>query len=377
MAATSIIVDHGQYRIEYSRNPDFEQIRLDWDALASQHQPECFLAWNWISCWLKTYSPECLVVSAYHDDRLVAMGLFVECCERRHRFVVSRQLLLHQTGDPQLDQIWIEYNGFVSDPEHRMQAINACLNVLLREESWNEIVLSMMRRSDTEALNIDNARLRKVREAPCFAVDLAALRESGTNYLDSLSANSRYQIRRSTRLLESEYGELKLEPATSVTEALASFNEAGTLHRRRWADSGYKNSSFVEFHHNLIESSFDSGNVELYRVRAGASTLAILYNLVVDRRVYFYLQGVNYDIDPAARPGLVAQSLIISLYLEQGKDLYDLMGGFSQYKQQLAEPSESLISIVVQKPKLAFRVENLFRWAKYFVLPREDGLSQP
>jgi CelD/BcsL family acetyltransferase involved in cellulose biosynthesis len=368
VAVTSKSRQYGEYRVEYSENPDIALLQKNWKKLEAQQESVFFLGWSWISCWLSTCQPEILLVTAYLDEAPVAMGLFTESCEVRHKLVTSKQLLLHQTGDPQRDQIWIEYNDFICTPEHRVAASNACLNVLHQDPKWDEIVISMMREARSAEISVENARLRETMNLPCFAVDLADLRKSRSDFLSSLSGNTRYQIRKSSRLLENEQGDLSIQLAGNLDEALAIFDEAGKYHVDRWHDSGYNNRHFVDFHHNLIKSTFENGGVDLIRVMAGETPIALLYNLLAGKKVYFYLQGVNYENNRDARPGLVAQSLVAEHYLEQGKDLYDLMGGYSQYKKQLAEPSDSLRSVVIQKPRLSFHLENLLRQVKHFSL---------
>ena len=194
-------MQYGEYRVEYSKNPDIALLQKNWKTLEAQQETTFFLSWSWISCWLNTYQPEILLVTAYLKEAPVAMGLFTESCEVRHKLVTSKQLLLHQTGDPQRDQIWIEYNDFICNPEHRVAASNACLNVLHQAPEWDEIVISMMREARTEEIIVENAGFRETMNLPCFAVDLAALRKTHPDFLSSLSGNTRYQVRKSSRLL--------------------------------------------------------------------------------------------------------------------------------------------------------------------------------
>ena len=92
---------YGGYRVEYSKNPDIALLQQHWVNLEAKQESVFFLGWNWISCWLNSYQPDILLVTAYFDEAPVAMALFTESCEVRHKFVNSKQLLLHQTGDPQ------------------------------------------------------------------------------------------------------------------------------------------------------------------------------------------------------------------------------------------------------------------------------------
>jgi len=45
----------------------------------------------------------------------------------------------------------------------------------------------------------------------------------------------------------------------------------------------------------LIEKNFNGRKIDLVKVTAGDSTIAIMYNMIENHVVHFYLQGVNYE----------------------------------------------------------------------------------
>src|SRR5262249_38060427 len=101
---------------------------------------------------------------------------------------------------------------------------------------------------------------------PSAAVDLEALRLSGRPYGESLSANTRYQIRRAIKLY-AERGPLTIAPAAGVEEGLRFFDELCVLHQRQWAarhQPGALASSFIaQFHRALIRRCLPAGEAEL------------------------------------------------------------------------------------------------------------------
>ena len=90
-----------------------------------------------------------------------------------------------------------------------------------------------------------------------------------------------------------------------------------------------------------------------------------MYNFIHNKKVYFYLQGVSYEADNKLKPGLVAHSLITQYYLNKGMNLYDYMGGYSQYKTQLAAHSTDCYTLSIQRPRLKFKLENLAQKIKH------------
>jgi hypothetical protein len=356
------------YIIEISHGYDFEKLEKLWLSVQQSQDLPFFLTWSWVSCWIKTYDPEIVVVSAKLNNTTVAIGLFTCSSDRRHGFIHSRQYRLHQMGDPLLDQIWMEYNDFICIEKYRVEAVNACLKVLQQSESdWDEIILSMI--TTTRAAEIHDAikDTHILLSSPCYSNNLDDIRSRNSSYLATLNTNTRYQISRSTRLYQHLHGEIGYRFAGSVEEALAFFHEAGKYHILRWKDSGYNNKQFVLFHENLIKNSKSSNSVDLMKITSGDTTIAILYFHLVGRDVYFYLQGINYEANKKLKPGLVAHAIATQYYLDKGMRKYDYMGGYSQYKHQLSRLAGELVTLCIQRPSLLFSIEKIGRKLKHLL----------
>ncbi len=348
------------YEVEISHGYDFEKLQELWLSVQREQDLPFFLTWSWISCWIKSYDPQIVVVSAKWNNKTVAIGLFTCSIDNRHGFISSRQYRLHQMGDPLLDQIWMEYNDFIYDSDHRVAAVNACIQSLQQSDNeWDEIVLSMMAESRAKEIGSKISNSHIMLKIPCYATNLNTIKQNNASYLSTLNSNTRYQIRRSIRLYQKLHGDLKFDLAQDTEQALALFHEAGSYHVLRWDDSGYKNQKFIQFHENLIKDTFNKKMIALMKVSAGDTTIAILYFHLVDKNVFFYLQGISYESDHKLKPGLVAHAMASQYFLEQGMHSYDYMGGYSQYKCQLATHSEDLVSVCIQKPELKFSIEKI------------------
>lgn len=355
------------YEVEISHSYDMDELQQQWLLLQEGQSLPFFLTWSWISCWLETYNPDLVVISARYEGNVVAVGLFTRSTQTRHGFIRARQYRLHQMGDSLLDQIWMEYNDFICVDQHRVPAVNACLLALQQsDEKWDEIVLSMISTSRADSILKAVSGSQILLTNPCYAKNLESIEGENPQYLATLKPNTRYQIGRSIRLYEKLHGEIKYQLAQDAEEALALFHEAGKYHVLRWQDSGFKNRQFILFHENLIKSSIDSNSVNLMKITSGDTTIAILYFHLVDRDVYFYLQGINYESNQKLKPGLVAHALATQYYLDKGMRKYDYMGGYSQYKCQLSNQAEDLVTLCIQKPSLLFSLESAVRKIKYF-----------
>jgi CelD/BcsL family acetyltransferase involved in cellulose biosynthesis len=359
------------YQIKINSCCQYQTIKDNWTRLEDNNQSCYFLSWHWISTWIQTYSPNLIVVTASYGGELVAMGLLSESIAIRHKVIHSRQLRLHQTGKESEDQIWVEYNDFISDPEHKKQATNACLKALHSSRfEWDEIVISMIREERAKQISDSFTSATTDVAQPSYLTNLDALQLTKKPYLDSLSKNTRYQINRSVRLYENKYGPISIHLAENKKQAIAYFREAGKYHLMRWSDSGYKNPDFTHFHENLIDNVFSENEVHIFKLKTGNKVLGILYFHILNKTAFFYLQALQYENDNKFKPGLVAHSLITQYYADLGMSIYDYMGGESRYKDQMSSDISNLVTLNLRRPRLKLYIEDLARLIKTKLLSR-------
>lgn len=346
-----------------------ELLADDWRALEKLSQPSVYLSWQWIGIWLSAYFPKFSVLRVTDCGRLIGLGLVTESTERRHGILVSRCLRLHQTGYRAEDQICIEYNGFLAEKGRETEVGKAAIEHLKKSKSgWDEIVIGAIDADYARELTQSSALASHIRwESPSYGVDLGSLRSENRAYLDTLSRNTRHQIRRTQRLYE-ELGPVVLERPETAEEAEFIFNSITPFHLARWGsgrgESGFANPEFMRFHHEYIRKHWKHGGADLVVLKAGGQTLAIFYNLVYRNRIYFYLAGVKAEQDNRLKPGLLGHSLCIKDYLERGFDYYDFMGGQDRYKAQLAQPHYHLVKVGLQRARWRLRTERAARALK-------------
>ena len=297
--------------------------------------------------------------------------------ELRHGVLPVRVLALNQAGIPELDQPWIERNGFFGGREQDFEAhLTLLLGMIDAESDWDELRLG--------GLSSEHARQalclaprhglsgRVELEQPSFSIDLAAIRTThGGEYLSVLSANTRQQLRRSRRLAEQAFGALTLREAGSIDEAHAWLDATGPLHRARWGapdgathDSGFDNPAFVAFHRRLIELSFPRQTVQYLRLQAGDTPFAYLYNFVCAGNAHFYLSGIDYRVGERYRPGLLAHWLAIERNLGAGHHAYDFLAGDARYKRSLCTGQHRTVWLVLQRPRRRLQLEGVARRIK-------------
>jgi len=348
-----------------------DEIESKWRNLEERARENFMLSWSWIGPWLRVNRIDAFVVEGRIGQETVALGILIPSSTRRWGLFHCRQVSLHRTGDPMRDQIAMEYNGLLCDRRHEDETVGDFLDFLVTAEKrgdppgeWDQIEIAVVPNAQLKRYRGHGLTRRVISEAMSYAVDLEALRRSGKRYLQTLSRNTRAQIRKSMRLYE-EHGPLNMQRPSTVEDALSFFQDAGAMHTRRWSPhdpvSAFDNPNFVEFHEDLIQNAWPRGEIDISRISAGDHLVGILYNFVCAGHVYFYLSALRYEQNPRLKPGLVCHALTIQHHCDAGQSVYDFMAGTSRYKASLGAETEPMTGLLLRQPRMIFRVENLFR----------------
>jgi CelD/BcsL family acetyltransferase involved in cellulose biosynthesis len=315
---------------------DWDALGARWQALEAACAPSFFLGWTFLGCDVAKRFGGALLLSVTQDGQDVALGLLG---------TRGGQALLHETGDPARDAVFIEHNGLLVRPGHEACVAPALRDVLrrfpaLRLSGIGEATLAAARAAGSVDVHMS-------RFAP--AVDLSAL--AGRPYLDTLSANARAQIRRAMRLSAAPPS---LARAAGADQALAWFDGLVALHQARWTARGrpgaFADPALTDFHRALIARAVPAGKADVLRIAAGGEVVGYLYCFVAGRRVLSYQSGFAYSANPHAKPGLVCHTLAIAHYAGAGMNCYDLLGGADRYKLTLAQGGESLHWATLYRP---------------------------
>ena len=317
-----------------------------------------FTSWKWVGCWLKIIDYRANLISVYDQDVLVGLAFFTLHEDKRFGYS-TQQLWMNRTGERALDQIWSEYNDIIC-PRGREWAIrSAVISHLIKiYPKVDEFILGVSREEISETPIPDSLFPRTIWETESYATQLLPQYADLNTYLSSLSKNTRHQIRRTLKLLQSR-GDVHLKRARTLDEALSMLDNAGKLHKERWPGikSGFNNPVFTYFHEELIKRNFDSRCIDILCLEVNGEPMSYLYNFVYHGYVYFYLSGIQYEDDNRIKPGLLTHALAISMYASEGCSMYDFMGGRGQYKSSLCSHKENLLitSFQRKRPLLLFK----------------------
>jgi len=346
-----------------------EEIKQSWIKLESCAKNSIFTNWNWIYNWLTFINFNAFLVQVSFNNEIVGLGFLTKNSQKKYG-ITSKQLWLNRTGDDKKDQIWSEYNDILCTNGMEYAIRSAILDHFEKHlPDYDELIIGASRNNIVQTPHSQKLIQHTSWKTSSYSTKLQPDFAEWKTFLQSLSKNSRSQIKRSASL----YGgvnNIQVTSATSETEALTFFHDAGKYHKVRWKTqkSGFKNPLFVSFHENFIKENFSTGHVDILKVHNNNQTICYLYNLIYKNTVYFYLSGIEYSNDNKLKPGLVAHSLAIARYAKLGYKEYDFMGGEGRYKNSLSNQKSSMIISNFRRNSIPFILSSSIRKAKAIYL---------
>jgi CelD/BcsL family acetyltransferase involved in cellulose biosynthesis len=347
------------------------ELGLLWRDLEARADPSVFLGWDWIGAWLAELDPLPPVVIGEAGGALVLLGALIPRRRVEGGIVRVNGLYLHTTGERGKDVIAIEYNGFLVDRGWAGTAEPAAVAWLLgparvAKRRRDELHIVAACAEDQAKLVPPGMLLQIPARKPSWRVDLATVRAAEGDYLATLGASTRQQIRRAMRLYE-KTGPLEAVRAADVAEGMAFLDGLAALHQRQWKargePGGFAFPFFERFQRRLVETGLPHGTVELLQVSAGDQPIGYLFNLIYRGHVCAYVSGFDFAADPRLKPGLVCHALAIARHASEGAAIYDFLAGAARYKSNLGQPGPEFVYLLVQRPTAMTQAEQQLRRA--------------
>ncbi len=250
-----------------------------WRELETRSDCSFFQSWTWTGCLAEERFSDPVLLQATREGRPVAMGLF----SRRRDWTGREVLWLGESGSAGRDAVFIEWNGLLAETGTSAALLAGCMTAARtapiagrRPRRRRRLVLSGIDEAGLEVAQLVGGGLFVPRSMAAPFVDLAALRQAGRAYLAALSANSRYQIRRSDRLYRAAHATPRhlarrgvwLSRRTGVAPSgHPGARVAGQVPSRTPISPGS--------HQALIGRGFDRGEIALLRFVSGDQTVRI------------------------------------------------------------------------------------------------------
>lgn len=353
---------------------DIDKVGELWTDLQARSRHSFFTSWGWIGCWLKQMPAACRpsLLMARSETGVAGLGVLNRKRTYRGKVIHSQGLFLHATGEEAYDSLTIEHNAFLAETRVEDEVQRAFLTYLCETcPDWDELHLNGIDAGGNLAQLVREAgrgvQFRVTRKKPCYVVDLAALRDSGKDYVSTLGHSTRRHIRQTLRTYAAS-GPVTTTAARDVEEALRFLEELKILHRATWEARG-QGGAFTDpgvnaFHRRLIETRFRHGEIQLLKFQAGEQTIGYLYNFAQNGHVCAYQSAFQYSELERMKPGYVCHTLAIEFNLAQGLQTYDFLAGDGQYKKSLGRGDREMLWGTLQRDRLRFRVEDLLRYVQ-------------
>lgn len=351
--------------------PALDQLQSIWRDLESVSNCSFFLTWYWIGTWLRLIAnrSDARLVTVTLQSRIVAMGVFT--AKRAWRRAGPVHLRLHETGDPVLDNLTIEYNGLLCAASLEQAALAATVRFLERSDRrWSTVDLPGIDAADLplQQLTADFGTMR-LRRRPTHHVDLAMVRAGG-DYLGTLGAQTRSAIRRTGRKITARFGELSTTVADTPASKLAYLQALARLHEIHWrAKAGeagaFGDARIMAFHQYLLTTCAAADSIHLMRLSAGDQVIGYVYNFVHRGIVYFYQAGIDYEqCEGYGSPGLLLLSRAVELASASGHDRFEFMAGDADYKRRLGTGEGELVWLSLDRAGVASQLRSAARWLR-------------
>ncbi|MGI8596943.1 MAG: GNAT family N-acetyltransferase [Thermoleophilaceae bacterium] len=309
-------------------------------------------SWEWTDTWLGQYGDAVPHLFAVGERAGTACGVaLITRSSIRRGLVRINRVNVGTAGEPFGEEVFVEYNRLLADPEHRDAFAAALLRRLRALRRWDELCLNGFSAEDIAPL-LAAERGFTANRVPSPVLDLRPAREGHGDVLALLPSGTRGRLRRTMR----QFGQVDVEWAQTPAQALDVLEELIVLHQRRWTAVGsagvFASSRFTAFHRELIQRLHRKGAVVLFRARVGSDTLGCLYGFVERGRLLFYQSGFASFADNRLKPGLAVHALCMEECLRRGIHEYDFLAGDARYKRELASGEETLVWAVLRRGRL-------------------------
>lgn len=363
------------------RLDNIQELTDKWHELYTRNETaSVFLSWNWICRWLDTLPEPPIVVEAKLESQCLGLGIFYA----KSKFIFPgwfvKQIWLHRTGAPLLDQVWIEHNDFLLDNRFTVETRQAMIAYVSTELKWHECFIGL---TDYDVLQHFDAMTSNKRidiDSPEYSVDLTSF-SSVSDYLNSLSKNTKQQIKRSFKLL-GQHGQLLLQEILTPEEQISAFKDMSKIHIDKWRKtkfgSGFDNRYFNQFHKTLLHKDPNHQFSTIFCLSLNEQKLAFIYLLKDNDCWYFYLSAIKSFEDNRIKVGLVAHVMIIEDAIKNSIKKYDFLAGDARYKRSLSNQSGSTQQLVCYyRPSALLKFRQKIRTLKWRLFNKLKMVSEP
>jgi CelD/BcsL family acetyltransferase involved in cellulose biosynthesis len=334
---------------EIRTDREFYHLKGEWNELLSRSESNVvFLTWDWLYNWWECFKNDSelriLLIRDRHNLKCIAPFFVSKTKVRGWR----RLNFLGSTS------VGSDYLDFILEKGSEDEIISQIFDYLnSNKEKWQAISLTdIPDQSRTIALVYryykDNFYVSTKAHTICPYIPLP---DNYEVFLNSLSSNMRYNVRRKRRRFENDFhGEFIVLKERSELEKsiddLIRLN-ANRMHEKK-INSPFYDKSFSEFHRNVMRTFFEKNWLRLFFLRVKGRLVASLYAFAYGGKYYYYQSGFDPEWGKVS-PGLLLFSYSIENAILEGANEFDFLQGDEEYKHNWTKQARRNLKITIYR----------------------------
>jgi CelD/BcsL family acetyltransferase involved in cellulose biosynthesis len=326
-----------------------EKLKEDWNALLEHNETKTVeLTYEWQITYWKHFNQN--------------SGLFVLVIREADSIVAVAPLRLTYTREfgiraRELEFIAAQesnYQDFIVG--NRSEEVRECIldYLISNRELWDVLSLRHVPETSTTAhffLNkLGDSLLCRADAEKCIFLAMNKTWEEYAADTERARAKLAYRLRKLRRL----GGELVYFHCLDEEQFRSNLLKFFELHRKRWAQtetpSQFNDARYCKFYLDVIPQLLPRGQIDLFVLKAGETTVASLFSFLFDRT---YLQQLTaYDTDYSqGSPSLVMHELFVKQAFADGIEVFDF-GHYYPYKELWADRFKNRLNIEIYPKRL-------------------------
>jgi CelD/BcsL family acetyltransferase involved in cellulose biosynthesis len=349
---------------------DFAALHEEWNHLLSRSNANTvFLTWEWLYSWWEHFSAnrKLSIMLVYDEDKLVGIAPFYYESTRIRGLIPMKSLQWLGAGD-----VGSDYLNLICETGYEEQVCDLiCRELSGNIKSWDLLRLTDLPDRSPAFLRFQeltagdtNLEYQIGREYICPYIELE--NHSTESYLESLSSNMRYNLRRRSRQVFQQLG-AEMRRCERLEEIGSFLDAIFELHARRWkargGSDGFSGTEIRAFHQTAAERLFARGWLRLYMLEIDNLPVAGIYGIEYANTFSFYQSGFDPACDRYS-VGMVLMFETIKEAINRKMVLYDFLHGTEEYKFKWTQTVRRTQSLMIYPrnrlaPRLYFLLRNV------------------
>jgi CelD/BcsL family acetyltransferase involved in cellulose biosynthesis len=353
----------------------------EWDALCARcPDASVFQSFRWQFRWWETYGAgrRLRLVLMRDGDRLLGIApCYVESVSKLPGLRLETLRFVGLGGDTMPDDL-----GFLLEPAAKPLAAALAAYVLDEVAAGVDVFeFGSIGSAAPELAALEAAaRARGLRVEAEVESEISYIDLPGTvaAYLDSLSANRRWKVRRARSRLGQELA-YTFGRVESTEDLPRRIDDLVALHRSRWegraAEYGFRTPTYLAFHRAVMHDLLARDALRLFYIEVASRPIAMNYCYRWRDGYYFFQAG----LDPAFEKYRVGEVLMvhaIETAIAEGCKVFDMLRGDHAYKKSLARQQRRTMALAFFRRgpcvRLYEAVRAVNRWLRRRILKPTD-----